>query len=461
MERVIYSKCSTERKKEYKILTSIIDIDGKRVVRKSAAVPMARKHVNKIIDYYNMGEKYLVSNVVNAPCKKVNDGCVEFKYIEGISYAEKVKLISETGDMKQLEECIAEIRDIIVRVSEIEPFSTSEEFEKLFGEQEWLKGTASAKNLNIDLLAENIIISDDIKYIIDYELTYSFNIPLKYVVFRMLFFNPTISSLGEEQRNKIYQACDISKEEWERFYAMELIFQMNLSGNSLDEVKKRIGMNTYLFSQNNQIISELRYCIFSDNGFLLDEGSYYGNELKLKFNVENFREISLKLNFDTCSIKILSSNAKVIYSNEAMMVGNDRFYLEKPILKFDVDGKDELEVDINILNENNPLINPFSVYVGKCNEIQATLLKKGDEISELVQKINLLTKDILQLGEERNKYVVQIGQLNNSIADLQDKYNRYAERSDRMISELGYELSKIKSAKDFEKFAKKNKLYEG
>ena len=57
--------------------------------------------------------------------------------------------------------------------------------------------------------------------------------------------------------------------------------------------------------------------------------------------------------------------------------------------------------------------------------------------------------------------VVSTGCNSTKTSPVQDKYNRYAERSDRMISELGYELSKIKSAKDFEKFAKKNKLYEG
>lgn len=482
MGKVIYSKCSTERKKEYKILTSILEDNGQRTVRKSAANQKSRMHVNRMLEYYKMGEKYCLPNVKNAPCKQVEDGCVEFDYINGESFAEKMENCVEQDDMELLEKYVTAIRDIIVNVSGIEPFSLSEDFERVFGKQNWLEGVDSAKDLNIDLLAENIIVSDGVNYVIDYELTFPFNIPIKYIVFRMLFFNPTISSLGEEQKAKIYGLCGISKDESDKFYDMEVTFQQYISGNSLDEVKKRIGMNTFLFSQNNEIMSEMTYQLLSDDGAIVAEGSQYGNELKLKADVLNIKEASLKLNYNMCSIKVLSTNAKLISSNEAILVGDDRFYIEKPILKFEVEGKDEIEVDIQVLNENNPLINSISVYANKCKELEASLLKKGDEINGLVEKINSLTNDVLQLGEERtllvnkigglneqrNEHITQIQRLNderdclkNSIVEIQGKFDRYAERSDDMISELGYELSKIKSAKNFEKFAKKNKLYEG
>lgn len=460
MEKVIYSKCSTERKKKYKIVTSIIEKDGKRVVRKTAANPMAKEHVNAMFDYYNK-VKQDHNDIINVPCKLISDGCLEFEYINGTNYAEKIQKCAEQNDLPGLIKCVSDIRNIIVNVSNKQPFSSTKEFEAIFGEQEWLTGMESAKNINIDVLAENVILKENNKYIIDYELTFPFSVPLKYVVFRMLFFNTTISTLPENIKNDIYKECEISAEEWEKFYRMELIFQSYLSENSLNEVKDKIGMKSFLLSQNNVLISELCYTVESEKGNVLARGYQYGNELKIEIDVKKAKHVTLKVDYESCSIKILKNNAELIDSNEALLIGKDMFFENMPVLKFDVENINDFQLDVQILNENNALINPLLVYNGKCKELEAQLLNSGDEVSRLVKEVDRLTNDILQLGEERNNYIAQIGMLNANNEEWQEKYKRQSQRDEKLISELGYELSKIKSAKDFDKFAKKNKLYEG
>ena len=510
MEKVIYSKCSTERKREYKILTCILERDGQKIVQKKAANEVSNEHVNRMLEYYQSGECYCLADVKNAPCMKSTDGCIEFEFIEGISYSERMENFAELGDVAGLENCVMELRDIIINVSGVEQFSTSAEFENLFGKHERLSNLNAAKGMNIDLLAENIILSSKTRYVIDYEWTFPFAIPLKYIVFRMLFFNSTISSLDEIEKKKIYTMCDISSNEWDTFYDMELRFQSYLSGNSLDEVKKRIGMKTYLFSQNNELIPSMRYFLSSEHNLKLLDGELFGSDLKINLNVLDCESVFLNLDCEMCSVKIVSTDARLLSSNESMMIGEDRFFLNKPCFKFDVTEIDVFDIYVQILNQGNALIQILASYCKKEKELEEGLLKSGDKIADLLKRNDELTKEILQLGDQRigyvgkideltrtvlqlgnqrteyvgkideltqtvlqlgnqrNDYLSLIGKLDeekislkNSILELEERFNRYSERSNNTISELGYELSKIKSAKNFEKFAKKNKLYEG
>ena len=65
-------------------------------------------------------------------------------------------------------------------------FRLAQKFEQIFGTHPELESFEAAANLNIDMSASNIIMAEYI-YIVDYEWTFNFDIPLKYIVYRSIF----------------------------------------------------------------------------------------------------------------------------------------------------------------------------------------------------------------------------------------------------------------------------------
>ena len=155
--RIIYSKMSSERNLKYRILTMIAEkTDGTRQVFKRAMTVDAVPHIkhikeNEIILSKIYGEKHIAS------CKYVEKDMLSFTYIEGKSLLELIQQALDSNDYKVFNYWIDFYEREILRGAEctitcqidINPSSRSE---------------------NLDLLFDNIIITDEGGWkIIDYE----------------------------------------------------------------------------------------------------------------------------------------------------------------------------------------------------------------------------------------------------------------------------------------------------
>lgn len=250
IQQTNFAKCSVERKDEYKIITRIFEEDGKKIVEKRAVNKKANAHVNRMAELAKTNP-YLTENVCLVPCEAVADGVVRFPYIEGQRLDKVIDEAVKQGRLEDVWNEIRRLKEIIMNVSGKEAFHVNEEFRTVFGQipqpEEGdtkeepadplavLEGYEAVKNINMDMVAANIILADKI-YILDYEWNFDFAIPLKYILFRSILFNGTLNVMPEEQRKTLLEIIEITDEEWQLFWQMEVSWQHYVSGTSLTDL---------------------------------------------------------------------------------------------------------------------------------------------------------------------------------------------------------------------------------
>ena len=124
---------------------------------------------------------YTTERVMLAPCEKIALGKVVLPYITGNRLDQQIDEHAKKHEWNAIYEDIKLLNNIIMNVEHKYPFQTCGEFEDMFGAHPQLDGYESASNVNVDMVASNIILADQI-YIIDYEWDFEFLIPLKYIV---------------------------------------------------------------------------------------------------------------------------------------------------------------------------------------------------------------------------------------------------------------------------------------
>lgn len=391
MKKIIYSKCATERKKEFRIITSIVENDDKRLVYKRPLDKQSEEHVKHMYEVYSK-DKFKNSIVKLVPCKK-DDDAVVFEFIEGDTLSTKFEEAVQKEDWEKLLQLVAKIQEIIYSADEKKTFQSSEEFEKYFGSEKELDKYEAAKYMNIDLLPENIIVKDREFYVIDYEWIFSFAIPIKYVMFRALFFLPCLRKIPMSIREEVLKLAEISVEEWNMFYKMEIHFQSRVSDSSLDELYKKMPQN--VFFTNNQNIGMQALNIIKAE----DE---QGNELYHAFSKERTEHISLRTKKDgvvrieltksASIIKILELKINGVICSEfktncALQIIDDYYFVEDAILE--VNAMEQSEISVEYMFMDNPK-----------NELAtlATSLKTNNELTlknmELVSEIEILKKEL-------------------------------------------------------------------
>ena len=119
-------------------------------------------------------------------------------------------------------------RDELNRLYEkTEEFQMTADFRDIFGEPDLPAGLPAAKNADIDLIFQNILEQDGLWHVIDYEWTFPFPIPIKYILYRAIFF---YAHQNEFRKSRLFNEdtfvrFGISPRERECFDQMEASFQ--------------------------------------------------------------------------------------------------------------------------------------------------------------------------------------------------------------------------------------------
>ena len=86
MKKVLYTKYSNERKPEYRIATSIVEEDGRRVVKKKALCECGSDHLNYMCNIKQDLLKLVKGYGWNvADCRMIDQSTVEMEYINGVT----------------------------------------------------------------------------------------------------------------------------------------------------------------------------------------------------------------------------------------------------------------------------------------------------------------------------------------------------------------------------------------
>ena len=346
-EKLIFSKYSDSRDNEYKIRTSIlIDKRGNKKVEK---IPLNKKSINHIEKIYNnyaiLKSQYENSDFHLETCRKL-DNKIEFDYIEGKTF---VEILNEEFDKNGLEaviERIKELKEKLYKLSNNERFEISEEFKKVFGSVKLDENKKCIKPANIDFIGTNLIYSNGKFHIIDYEWVFNFYIPIDYIVYRTIFYYQDENVYKNKiNLRKILEKLEISVQEEEKYYKMELQFDKYVRSKEyiLEKLYTRFKMRKISIEKTLLKIENYR-------AMVTDKDRHIGNLDKI---IED-KEVEIT-NLD----KIVLDKDRNIENLDKMIVDKDRHIdnLDKIILDKErhIDNLDKVleskDKSINGLNE--------------------------------------------------------------------------------------------------------------
>lgn len=220
MKEIIFAKFSNERDDRFKIKTVILqDENGNRYVEKHALTNAAREHIAQIAGYQEKLSACAGNTKFRFNKCTLRDGAAELEYLTGSSLS---AVIGEKVGNKDPEGVLAVVRAYYqqLELMATETFTPSEAFEAVFGKVDFQQPQKACPVTDIDMIFGNIILNDDGWNVIDYEWTFEFSIPVKYVLYRAVI---NLAQYGHPalDRDMLFDHLGVSQEEAGQFAAME------------------------------------------------------------------------------------------------------------------------------------------------------------------------------------------------------------------------------------------------
>ena len=229
---IIYTKYSNERSPEFSIRTDIFQEENRqRKIRKTPFFPQAAAHVRSIYTHYLSLKKDLEGTGLSVnPCEPDNGSAV-FPYIEGNTLEERLDGLLAAKKLTELEAEIGRYFEMFVPDSGTE-FHVTPEFERVFGSVSFETPQVCRPVSDIDMIFSNAIGQGDGFELIDYEWTFDFLVPVKYIQYRCLHYYIYGNTVRDELIHlDLYSRFGISRAEREQFERMEKNFQQYMLGN--------------------------------------------------------------------------------------------------------------------------------------------------------------------------------------------------------------------------------------
>ena len=259
--KIIYSKSTYGRKKEFQIETRfIIDKDKKYVFKRGL---YDEKHINRIVDNSIKLNK-IYNGFVDIPNKYENGIIIPF--IEGISLLDEFKI----NKAKSIEKYF----DILEIENNLCNFESSDGFKKIFGD--FNKECEALKIANIDLTLSNIILNEKNIKLIDLEWVYDFPIPIDFVKYRCIL--DILNNIDEDKESliKLFN-IELPISELEK---MEQSFEKYVLSNDYNlEFKKE----NYIFSALNDYSNYIQE-VKNENDILSQEKDLLNQNIVLLNN---------------------------------------------------------------------------------------------------------------------------------------------------------------------------------
>lgn len=228
---LIFTKYSNERKLEFRIRTDILQDDaGNRRVQKRAAHPQAWQHIQKIYERSLALERDLRGTGLSVnDCELCQNG-VQFPYLEGETLEERLDGLLK---QKKTEEVLSQIEQYLAAFTQtgLKEFQATPEFVQVFGPVRFDRKQYSRSVSDVDMIFSNAILQEKGYELIDYEWTFSFPVPVKFLVYRCLHYYVYGNDARRElTKLDIYSRFDITEAEQKQFAAMEQRFQSYILG---------------------------------------------------------------------------------------------------------------------------------------------------------------------------------------------------------------------------------------
>ena len=330
----LYSKISSERKKEFQICTSILSINNEKIVRKKALNKDGINHLRRINEYYfDVVNKIRDTDIHYCPSNITGDNLL-FEYIEGKNLEQ---IISEYVKRHNIDETINVLK-LILRILTIDKdvnFQPSQLLKKVFGDLDYsiFLGEECQLVNNIDLILENIIYNEGY-HVIDYEWIFKCRIPKKFIIFRAIFHSTSLSTLNEREKKYLYDCFDISEEMLEIFIKMERNFQDYVSSQTINN--QALSSNSYSIPFRND--SNRVICInVLQNNIKRKEFNFVDSSIiELNYDLDpSLEDISIKIEKKSIiklnNILLDGIPCTNLQTNASVIIDNDYYFLDPPV----------------------------------------------------------------------------------------------------------------------------------
>ena len=230
---IIYTRYSAERDDAFSIRTDILKSAPEEtpVVRKTALNEKATAHIKEMTENKDRIEAaYAECGIVPCGCS-LQDGQLFFSYAKGDTLQQIIERHVMEHRPQEIKALLTEYRERISRPC-TEAFQVTPEFEAVFGKTRLPDGLLAAKVSDIDLVFSNLICETNDRWIvIDYEWTFSFPVPLHFLLYRAFFFAAhEIQPCEELNLEKLLSETGIPEKEAAQYRVMEQRFQTYVTG---------------------------------------------------------------------------------------------------------------------------------------------------------------------------------------------------------------------------------------
>ncbi len=417
MKEIIYSKFSNERNESYKIKTDIIIDNGIKYVEKSAKNSKAENHILNMFNNYNK-LKNCYSNEIKLNKCAFSGKKLRFEFIEGEALSKKIHRLLNDNNVDGAVDEIVRYFKCVANVKPLVKFEKTDDFCKIFGDAELPGEYVSCPISNIDIDFDNVIINDDGYNLIDYEWTFDFAVPIKFIEYRVVknFILNSDSKKDVLAENGIFSILNISENEAAVFDEMESNFQSYVTRNSFVSGKfyNKLDVKNYNAVEwaFNREIKDAKSIveIYADKGqglektALPDNFNKFGNE-SIDIPVEKgTRLLRIDPVTDVC---IISNTVVKAYNDEGEYlpdyITNGYKYSDTEYIFKDEDAQFHISVDEN--TERVKLdCKITSVDASVCDDIIKEIEAERAEKSSLEKYANERQSVIEKLNEKIVKY---------------------------------------------------------
>lgn len=297
-ENVIYAKINNDRAKPFRILTTISDTKTGRIVRKKPITQEAVPHIEEMIHNSHMkrvnqddGQSAVVDSVPSITDRDV----FEYKYIDNPTMDEIIRDSIQRRDVKDI---ISELKKLFsVAFTDIAKVEYhNEEFTQVFGNKIAEKIEDCVKDINIDLICDNIFKIDEKYVVIDCEWVFPFYIPVSFVKWRIIneLYHKHNSLCDLLAKEEMFRLLGIPEEQENIYTAWNYHFsEIYVGANKLEEFglpKDSVSLSSLLDHEPVGTKANSRLYIDLGDGFSEDKTlcsivRVHDNKFDVKFEI--------------------------------------------------------------------------------------------------------------------------------------------------------------------------------
>lgn len=395
---VVYSKLSCDRRRDMRIITSILCDKEQKWVEKKAANEESISHIKKV---HKNSTIALSKQIRNLP-GHYRTGVLSFPFLTENTLCDRILNLLIQGEVDQAKQLLGEFFDNYFAALRTDPFEFSDAFSTVFGSAQVAGSLTGVYDCNIDLIFENLFCKDNGYQIIDTEWVFDFAVPRDFVIWRAVddFFNkyPTVDSILQKEALLEYLHVNVINEDVYRQWNMHFAYQW-LRANVIESFAKPVvSTNMDYMVSLHRANTLLSCCMYYDCGSGYSENNKLYKEIPI---VENCFTVVFDLSkLDNLkALRFDPIEGKAIYcwvESECAEMNPMNAYSKDNEYDVFLTGDPMYEVIIQKMPANKQLIITGKIIPMETQQVELHFLKEREEYSRKIAELETELANIYQ-----------------------------------------------------------------